>query len=542
MKRLIMFVLCFALCAGLLVFGASAETAYTVGGFAYASADGVYWFPENGIAEITPAEGYSVSASEAGAYGSSLTLGSTNGKTIWLKHENASAQETDLSGVLMWDTAAPSGEITLPDWEKSWTSLAAEMTYDAVCWEAASVKVEAADSESGIASVEYFVADSLLSEAEIIAAEWAQYTQEITLPENQVSVVYARFTDHVGNVSYISTGGIVCYTSPGLADEVLEYYLGDPADLTTKITLNGSTVGSVTLNEEALQEGTDYVLGEDGALTFKAGWLESLSAGEHTVSVSVLPLGIETAEPDGVVIFLDVRDWGTAVRFGSVTNYVASSGVTSAAVSVGAESSLTWAREESGGMSAWFGVDDAGEVFPDGSRFWVQWLNPASDKTAWEQKFAAFDEIHRSAADTENVLMFNIGVTDTDGTPFGELAAPVQLYVQLDDGWDADRLHAAYIQEGTDETLLTSAISAESPGGSGKYAVLTLNHFSTYVIYLEAEQDAANDGGNAGGAETGGSAGAPKTGDESRLFLWVTVTAVTAAGSLLLTGKLKKRT
>lgn len=203
-----------------------------------------------------------------------------------------------------------------------------------------------------------------------------------------------------------------------------------------------------------------------------------------------------------------------------VRNYIDLTGTTSGIIGEkNDKNSVIWVKEEAGGKSAWFGLDNSEGVFEEGSRFWVRWLNREQDSKEWEYCYNRFDDEHKRAVDNEHLWIFLIGVTNPDGDAYSELMRDVPLYVQIDDAWDEEDIHAAYIAEGKDEAYLVSyAEKLRYPGGVGDFGEVRLNHFSPYTIY-----------------ETGVTApDLPQTGDHSRLALWCMTMMIAGAVMILM--------
>lgn len=62
------------------------------------------------------------------------------------------------------------------------------------------------------------------------------------------------------------------------------------------VLLNGNTVKSIKNGATLLVEGEDYVVSENGVITFKASYLDTLNAGEYTLTISYYPQGVDDSE------------------------------------------------------------------------------------------------------------------------------------------------------------------------------------------------------------------------------------------------------
>ncbi len=108
------------------------------------------------------------------------------------------------------DVTAPTGEITLKD--NKWNEFLNNITFGLFFKETQSITITAADTESGIKEIAYYLSAEELSIDDVKALEsskWTVYTDAFNVEPDNKYVVYARITDNAGNLTYISSDGIV---------------------------------------------------------------------------------------------------------------------------------------------------------------------------------------------------------------------------------------------------------------------------------------------------------------------------------------------
>ncbi len=108
------------------------------------------------------------------------------------------------------DVTAPTGVIALKNnkWNAFWNNL----TFGLFFKETQSITITAADTESGIKEIAYYLATEELSKDDVKALEnskWTVYADAFNVEPDNKYVVYARITDNAGNVIYINSDGIV---------------------------------------------------------------------------------------------------------------------------------------------------------------------------------------------------------------------------------------------------------------------------------------------------------------------------------------------
>ena len=276
----------------------------------YKDSKNLLWFKGGAPASVQPPSGYEISTTLGDDFGSTVQIGEGDTeKNVYLKQtsDGALSDKINLSSILKWDSAPPEGEITLGT-GNPWIDLISKITFGLFFKEAKNATITAVDSDSGLASIEYYVAsedliaNDSLSNAEAVnkleqavASSWTEKTntnkvENIKLNENSKNVVYAKLTDNVGNISYISSDGVVLYSDSQLSGsgDVTYTKLSDK-DPEIKINLNGNTINEVKLDNTTLSEDTDYSVSTQNdvaTISLDASMLDKEDAGNHTVKVS----------------------------------------------------------------------------------------------------------------------------------------------------------------------------------------------------------------------------------------------------------------
>ena len=193
------------------------------------------------------------------------------------------------------DPNAPKGEIVLK--KNKWNSFLNTITFGLFFKSTQQVTVNATDgvNESGVDKISYCVSDTLLTDsASLDSAKWTQISNggSFNINPNAKVCVYVKITDKAGNAAYISSNGIVVYTDSARDTDKITFTKTSAEDVTATVTLNGNTISKVTNGTTELTKGSHYTISADGAtITFKASYLQTLSAGDYTINVSYNPMG-----------------------------------------------------------------------------------------------------------------------------------------------------------------------------------------------------------------------------------------------------------
>lgn len=228
-------------------------------------------------------------------------------------------------------------------------------------------------------------------------------------------------------------------------------------------------------------------------------WLEKSSAEDGTLSYAILASKIPTPDeetpetpetPETETPSTDKNehpDWGEKVEFAGKTMYVDAEGKTSVEITGQGQ---FWLREESGGLAAWYMLDNSSGEFEAGSRFWVKWLNSQDNPVEFSEYYKNLDQAVKDRVDSNRLWIFLVGVTHPDGNEYTAFSQAVPLYIQMGTDWDHEDIKAVFISAGDDEKIDASYLNMEYPetdeNGNNKkaeFAKLILHHFSPYAIY-----------------------------------------------------------
>ena len=217
--------------------------------------------------------------------------------TISNIHEN---QNVTVQGVAR-DNTAPTVTIHLE--ENKWSAFPSSHAFSLFFKNAQTVEITATDDAgSGVAGTEYFVSDVSYASLEALEAaakkQWKTYSNSFTIAPNSKNVIYAKATDKIGNVGYASSASIVLYTDSQQDTQSISFTKTGTDAVTADVTLNGNTVDEIYCGSDVLTAGTDYTV-SGGTITFYASWLNTLSAGNHTLMVHYNPLGVPYVDDAG---------------------------------------------------------------------------------------------------------------------------------------------------------------------------------------------------------------------------------------------------
>jgi hypothetical protein len=257
------------------------------------------------------------SAANGGANGwtTSLSAGSDTGSgslTVYAKDPSTGAISKAGTVPYKLDRALPTAEISVEG--NAFRTFLNAITFGYFFKDTVSVSVIASDALSGVGTVEVLRLDGVDADTELriengelkiddsVAAEWA-LDDEIFVSAGWKGAVVARVTDVAGNVSFVSSDGLVVYED-SVTSASVAYTRTTKTDQTVGLTLNGNAIGDVNIvsgeHSSPLRLDQDYSV-SGGTITLDGDWLDTLDAGDYTLLISVLPLGEDYAPAGGAL-------------------------------------------------------------------------------------------------------------------------------------------------------------------------------------------------------------------------------------------------
>ena len=236
-----------------------------------------------GAVTLTPLSGYTISA-DKNIWQDTLTVSGEGIQTVeyYLKNENGSITDKK-SAEIKIDTVVPTGEIRIKD--NVFTGVLNVITFGYFFKETVDVSITGADGASGVNRIEYQKVES----AGDYNAEgtWTKGSS-FSVEPGEKFIVYARITDMAGNRTVINSDGTVVYADVA-ATVSAEFRKTSAADVKVGASLNGNTVASIVMGDTPVDAGSFEV--SDDKLILKADWLNTLTIGRYTLTVSYNPLG-----------------------------------------------------------------------------------------------------------------------------------------------------------------------------------------------------------------------------------------------------------
>lgn len=147
---------------------------------------------------------------------------------------------------------------------------------------------EDGEGQSGVKDVYYYLSNEVLSTKELEDIEWIEGNSVDINPNNKY-VIYAKIVDNAGNSCVVNSDGIVLYSDSSQVTTNLEYTKTTKNNLQATVSLNGNTIKDISVDNAKLS--TDDYTVDQGTITIKGEWLDTLAAGQHTLTVSYNPLG-----------------------------------------------------------------------------------------------------------------------------------------------------------------------------------------------------------------------------------------------------------
>lgn len=210
----------------------------------------------------------------------------TDGTVYTFKAISASgveSEETSITAKL--DKTVPDGDIEIA--ENLVKKFINTITFGLFFNQNVDVTITGTDDLSGVAAVEYYRSEEILTEDEVLAIEdWTVYSSiSETAEDVKQFVYYVKITDHAGNVTYFgSDGATFDLTAPVIAGvtDGATYYT------TQSVSVTDENFSSVTVNDEA-QSDTTFALAGNAEKTYTI--VATDKAGNETaVTVTMKPI------------------------------------------------------------------------------------------------------------------------------------------------------------------------------------------------------------------------------------------------------------
>lgn len=194
----------------------------------------------------------------------------------------ADATVTSIELKAQWeDITAPTGEITIGT--NSWKAFLNKITFGLFFKGTQAVTITASDNSGDEVTVSYLLSDKALTADDLAVKEFIAYTGRFDIEPNNEWIIYVMLTDNAGNVTYLSSDGIVLDNIAPVISGVEngKIYCGAQT-----VTVNEKYIDSVTVNgKEITLNNNQFTLPAEGTqkivATDKAG---NVSA-EITVTV-----------------------------------------------------------------------------------------------------------------------------------------------------------------------------------------------------------------------------------------------------------------
>lgn len=200
-----------------------------------------------------------------------------------------------------YDNTAPTAEIVIQS--SKFNNFMNRITFGLFFKETQTVNVTAADVGAGLDKVEYLLSGTAFTDKAVVEAAtgWTALTLNadgagsFPVDPNSKSFLYVKATDKGGNVTVINADGMVIYTDAQPITTRINFAKTSTEDSVFYVKDNGNTVKSITMGNRELVKDTDYRIGTSAngqlPITLTNSFLQALTAGSYTLTVSYNPLG-----------------------------------------------------------------------------------------------------------------------------------------------------------------------------------------------------------------------------------------------------------
>ncbi|MDD3907621.1 MAG: X2-like carbohydrate binding domain-containing protein [Bacteroidales bacterium] len=238
-----------------------------------------------GDIRISPQNSYTQISTDKTNWNSSLTLADegSNEFTFYLKKADGTLTESKTINYKI-DNTAPTGEITIK--ENKFRSFINFISFGVFCKNTVDVTITSADSLANT-TIEYMVCE----DADTTDHSYQNYSGTFNLSSKGTHVVFAKITDESGNEIIIRSDGVVVYEDSTTNTEKVTYEKLSATDKSATVNLNGNIIDGIMVGGTILTS-SQYTV-DGNTITLKGSYLETLAAGNYTVTVSYNPQGFE---------------------------------------------------------------------------------------------------------------------------------------------------------------------------------------------------------------------------------------------------------
>lgn len=164
---------------------------------------------------------------------------------------------TSVTLVARWkDITAPTGEMSVGT--NKWKGFLNTITFGLFFKDTQTVTITASDNSGENVTIEYLLSDKELTVDQLNSATFNAYNDKFSINPDNKYVIYAKLTDHAGNVTYISSEGVVLDATAPVISGVEN---GKTYCETQMVTVTEEYIESVKVN------GTEVPLDENNQFT-----------------------------------------------------------------------------------------------------------------------------------------------------------------------------------------------------------------------------------------------------------------------------------
>jgi len=163
---------------------------------------------------VMAAKGYEIISNLSTQASGNITIREEkeNETVFWIRRISDGAFTDKVNLKIKVDKTAPNGTISMKD--RNWDKFLTAITFGRYQSESYSIAITASDNYSGVDNIQYIITDTVygsIAELNAAVSEWQNYSslRKPILDGEGKYIVYVKITDKAGNISYISSDGLV---------------------------------------------------------------------------------------------------------------------------------------------------------------------------------------------------------------------------------------------------------------------------------------------------------------------------------------------